>query len=181
LITALRRLARADHELNAQLLVHLCEVEARGLYREHAHASMYTYCVAELHMSEAQAYLRINAARSGRKFTRILQLVAQGAVHLTAIKLLGPHLRPDNHEQLLECARGKGKREVELLVATLAPKPDVPTRIRKLRQRGSAPSIATVAMPAPTLAGSLICSARGETQRGRRELRPSEAACGRSC
>jgi hypothetical protein len=46
LITALRRLARADHALNAQLLVHLGEVEARGLYREYAHASMYTYCVA---------------------------------------------------------------------------------------------------------------------------------------
>jgi hypothetical protein len=83
-----------------------------------------------------------------------LQLVAQGAVHLTAIKLLGPHLRPDNHEQLLECARGKGKREVEQLVAGLAPKPDVPTRIRKLRQQGSAPSISTAVKSSPTSAGA---------------------------
>jgi hypothetical protein len=62
----------------------------------------------------------------------VLQLLAQGALHLTAIKLLGPHLTADNHLQLLERASGKGKRDIELLVAAIAPKPDVPNRTRKL-------------------------------------------------
>src|SRR3954469_24479637 len=132
LIARVRRLVRADQTLNARLLVHLGELDARGLYREQAYASMFTYCVEELRMSEAQAYLRIQAARLGRQFPRVLQLLAQGALHLTAIKLLGPHLTADNHLQLLERASGKGKRDIELLVAAIAPKPDVPNRTRKL-------------------------------------------------
>ena len=92
LIARLKLLVRDDQTLNAQLVVHLGEVEARGLYREHAYASMFTYCTEELRMSESQAFLRIQAARLGRQFPRIMQLLAEGAVHLTAIKLLGPHV-----------------------------------------------------------------------------------------
>jgi len=40
----------------------------------------------------------------------------------------------DNHMQILERARGKSKREVEQLVKEIAPKPDVPNRLRKLLQ-----------------------------------------------
>jgi hypothetical protein len=89
-------------------------------------------------MSEAEAYLRIQAARLGRRFPLVVELLGQGALHLTAIKLLGPHLTLDNHAQLLERARGKRKREVELLVAEIAPKPDVPSRMSKLPNHASA-------------------------------------------
>jgi hypothetical protein len=41
LIVRLRALARADRPLSARLLVHLGEVHARGLYREHAYHSMF--------------------------------------------------------------------------------------------------------------------------------------------
>ena len=144
LIASLRRLVRADRTLSARLLVHLGEVDARGLYREYAYASMFAYCVEELHMSEAEAYLRIQAARLGRQFPLIVQLFANGALHLTAIKLLGPHLTPDNHAQLLERASGKNKREIELIVAELAPKPDVPSRMRKLPESSPARLVAPV-------------------------------------
>lgn len=137
LVTRLRRLVRADQTLHARLIVHLGEVDARGLYREHAYASMFAYCVEALRMSEAQAHVRIHAARLGRKFPLIVQLLAQGALHLTAIKLLALHLTDDNHVQLLGRASGKSKREIELLVAAIAPKPDVPSRMRKLPETGS--------------------------------------------
>jgi 5-methylcytosine-specific restriction endonuclease McrA len=138
LIARLRRLVRADRTLSARMLVHLGEVDARGLYREYACPSMFEYCVEELHMSGAEAYLRIQAARLGRQFPLIVQLFANGSLHLTAIKLLGPHLTPDNHVQLLERASGMKKREIELLVAALAPKPDVPSRMRKLPETSPA-------------------------------------------
>jgi hypothetical protein len=67
LIVRVRRLVRGEQTLSARLLVHLGEVDARGLYREYAYASMFAYCVEELHMSEAEAYLRIHAARLGRQ------------------------------------------------------------------------------------------------------------------
>jgi hypothetical protein len=131
----LRRLVRTDQVLTARLLVHLGEVDARGLYREHAFHSMFAYAVEELHMSEAEAYLRIQTARLGRDFPLILRMLAKGELHLTAIKLVGPHLTRGNHVQVLERARFKGKREIELLVAELAPRPDTPSVMRKLPER----------------------------------------------
>jgi hypothetical protein len=65
-IVRLRRLVQADHTLQARLIVHLGELDARGLYREQACASMFAFCVKDLRMSEAQASLRIHAARLGR-------------------------------------------------------------------------------------------------------------------
>lgn len=57
----------------------------------------------------------------------IVELLAQGAMNLTSIKLLGPQLTDGNHVEVLERARGLSKRDVERLVAELAPKPDVPS------------------------------------------------------
>ena len=88
-----------------QLLVHLGEVDARGLYLEQAYTSMFDYATRALCMSEAEAYLRIQTARLGREVPRVLELLGSGALHLTAIKLLAAHLTPDNHVQLLERAR----------------------------------------------------------------------------
>jgi 5-methylcytosine-specific restriction endonuclease McrA len=138
LVAGLHRLARADRALTARMLVHLGEVDARKLYRERAWPSMFSYLVEELHMTEAEACLRIQSARLGRQFPLIVELIGQSALHLSAIKLLAPHLTQANHVALLERARGMSKRGVELLVAEIAPKPDVPSRMRKLPERFAA-------------------------------------------
>jgi hypothetical protein len=102
LIARLRDLVRSDRALGARLLVHLGEVDARRLYREQAYSSMFDYCVKELHMSEGQAYMRIQAARLGRRFPLVVELFERGALHSSAIKVLGPHLTAENHMQVLE-------------------------------------------------------------------------------
>jgi hypothetical protein len=53
-------------------------------------------------------------------------------LNLTTLRLLAPHLRPDNFETLVAQAKGRSKREVEVLVAQLVPRPDVPATVRKL-------------------------------------------------
>jgi hypothetical protein len=65
----------------------------------------------------------------------ILARLAEGAITLTTVCLLAPFLMDDNHEQLLEIARHKRKREVELIVAAARPQPIVPSTIRKLPHR----------------------------------------------
>ena len=72
LLAHLQRLLRDDRALTAQLIVHIGEVDARGLYREHAYASMFEYAVKALHMSESEAYTRIRAARLSREFPVVL-------------------------------------------------------------------------------------------------------------
>ncbi|HTU59410.1 MAG TPA: HNH endonuclease signature motif containing protein, partial [Polyangiales bacterium] len=98
--------------------------------------------VSVLRMSEAQAYLRIGAARVARCYPLALEMLLEGALNLSTVKLLAPQLTAENHVTLLEQARGKTKREVELLIAEIAPKPDVPTRIRKLPARAARESSA---------------------------------------
>jgi len=120
------------------LLVHIAEVDVRGLYRERAFSSMFNYCVQALHMSEAEAYLRIRAARLSRKFPCVLTMLQAGELHLSALKLLTPVLTPHNAQALLQAARFKSKREIELLLAQHFEKPAVPNVIRKLPQRASA-------------------------------------------
>ena len=73
LIASTQRLLSEERKLSARLLVHLAEVDARQLYRQHAYSSMFEYCVDALHLSEAEAYLRIGAARASRRFPRVLQ------------------------------------------------------------------------------------------------------------
>lgn len=48
LLTSVRKLVARANTALADLLAHLAEVEARGIHRQRACASLYTYCVYEL-------------------------------------------------------------------------------------------------------------------------------------
>ena len=136
LLTSLKRLTGTSNELTAQLLAHLAEVEARGIHRNMACASLYTYCVYELRLSEDEAQRRCRAARACRQFPQLLAMLAEASIHLTGILLLAPHLTDDNHAELLARARFRTKREIEKLVAEVAPRDDAPARIEPLRVAG---------------------------------------------
>lgn len=127
-----KRLAGRTNTLLAELLAHLAEIEARGIHRERACSSLYAYCVYELRMSEDEAQCRCRAARLARQFPELLPMLAEASIHLTGILLIGPHLTPANHDELLARVRFRTKREIERLVAELAPAPDVPARIEPL-------------------------------------------------
>ena len=93
---------------------------------------MFQYCVDVLHLSEAEAYLRIAAARASRQHPALLTMLDDGRLHLSGIAVLASHLTEANCEELLARATHKTKRELLVLVAEIAPKPDVSSSIRKL-------------------------------------------------
>ena len=116
---------------------------------------MFAYCTERLHLSEAEAYLRIAAARASREHPILLAMLADGRLHLTAIAKLAPHLNPDNREAVLKRATHCSKRQVEELAAELAPRPDAPALIRKLPEPPPiAPAPTSVRPPAERIAGS---------------------------
>ena len=119
----------------ADLVAHIGEVDRRRLYAREASPSMFAYCTEVLHLSEAEAYLRIAAARAAREHPLLLTMLADGRLHLTAIAKLAPHLTLENREALLKRAAHRSKREIEELVAELSPRPDAPAVIRKLPDR----------------------------------------------
>jgi hypothetical protein len=67
LLTVTRRLVGRSNQLLASLLAHLGEVEARGIHRARACASLYAYCIYDLRFSEDEAFRRVSAARLTKK------------------------------------------------------------------------------------------------------------------
>jgi hypothetical protein len=90
------------------------------------------YCFDNLRLSNDAAYNRVAAARAVRRFPVILDQLADGSVNVTTVKLLRPVLTRENHLAVLAEARHRSNREVKVIVARLAPQPDVPSSIRKL-------------------------------------------------
>jgi hypothetical protein len=127
-------------------VAHLAELDTRDVFLREGYASLFVYCLDALGLSEWEAYNRIEVARAARRFPVILDMLAEGSVNLTAVRLLAPYLTPGNHREVLDAARGKRKPEVEEIVARLAPRPDVPRSVRRLPlpRPESAPSAATV-------------------------------------
>ncbi len=132
LVAEVTRLARYERHATAELVAALAELDARRLYLGQGCSSMFTYCTQVLHLAEHAAYNRIEAARAARRFPVILTLLADGRVHLSAVRLLAPHLTQANHADVLREASHKSKREVEQIVAKLHPQPDVAASVRKL-------------------------------------------------
>ena len=142
LLSRLSDLLKQSRRVESDLVAHIGEVDARRLYAREAASSMFTYCTEVLHLSEHEAYLRIAAARAARKYPMLLVMLGDGRLHLSGIGKLAPHLTDGNCEEVLARAAHKSKREIEELVAELAPKPDVPASVRKLPTRPEiAPSL----------------------------------------
>ena len=96
---------------------------------------MFQYCVDALHLSKAESFLRIAAARASRKHLLLLTMLEDGRLHLSGISVLAPHLTDENCDELLGRATQKTKDAIKELVAEIAPKPDVPPAVRKLPKR----------------------------------------------
>src|SRR5712691_747237 len=133
LLTRLQLLAGKEREATVELVAHLAALDSRpSVYAAEGYGSLFTYCTQALRLSEDAACNRIEAARACRRFPVILDLLASGEVTLTAVRLLGRHLTPENHQAVLAKAKGGSRQQIEALVAELAPQPDVPGSVRKL-------------------------------------------------
>jgi len=117
LLRDLAALVTQDRATTATLLAHLGEADARRLYAPAGYPSMHEYCVQELRLSEDAAAKRIQAARAARRFPPLLVALAEGRLHLTAIRLLAPHLTESNASELIEMATHRRKAEIEEYLA----------------------------------------------------------------
>src|SRR5258707_14641396 len=157
LTAELNRLARCEREATAALIVHLAEFDARRLFEGAGYSSLFRYCRKVLHLSEDAVYNRIKTARAARRDPVIVNRLESGALSLTTVRLLAPRLTPENHQELLAAASGKGKQAVEELLAPRFPHPDVPARVRKVPSRPVTPTaeVAPVADVTPTGAAAV--------------------------
>jgi 5-methylcytosine-specific restriction endonuclease McrA len=134
LLRRLSELLKDSRLVESELVAHIGEVDQRRLYARRA-SSMFTYCTDVLNLSEHEAYLRIEVARVSREHPMLLEMLADGRLHLSGIALLRRHLTEANRETLLKRAANKSKRQIEELVAEISPKPDVKATMRKLPEK----------------------------------------------
>jgi hypothetical protein len=149
LLRRLSDLLHSSRRVEADLVAHIGEVDERRLFARDAAPSMFAWCTDILHLSEAEAYLRIAVARASREHPMLLDLLRDGRLHLSGIARLAPHLTRENRQRLLERAAWKSKRQIEELIAEISPRPDAPAVMRKLpepRARGEQASGLTLGL-----------------------------------
>ncbi len=132
LLERTHELVRRGRAVEAELLRHLGEVDARQLYLEQACSSMFVYCVRVLHFSEAAAYKRIRAARAARRHPELLPALRRGELHVTDVSLLAAQLTGESCGEWIRAARHKTAEEIKRLLADRQPKPDVADCVRRV-------------------------------------------------
>ena len=174
LVAALPALAGDERQLTARLVAHLAEMDKRQIFVPAGYSSLYQYCREALGYSEDAAYTRGVAARVARRYPVILEMLADGRLNVTTVKLLAPVLTDSNCDAVLEEAAGASKRDLEKIVARVSPRPDVPSTVRKLATRVAVAPAATdeTAVPerpvgqAASAAQALASAAPAPEQRG---------------
>jgi hypothetical protein len=95
LLARVRDLVQRGNTVEAGLLAHLAEVDARRPYLEEGCSSMFTYCQRVLLFAEGVAYKRIQAARAARKHPEILEAGRETHAQLEELRALMRHQIPD--------------------------------------------------------------------------------------
>jgi hypothetical protein len=148
LMSRVNELARHERKATVDLLAHLAELDRRKLYRGEGFASLFAYCTGALRLSEHAAYKRTVAARACRRFPVLLERLADASMNLSTVKMLAPHFTRENLDSLISEASGRSKREVEKIVARVAPRPDVAASVRKMAAAVVGP-VSVLALPEP--------------------------------
>ena len=142
----------------SDLVAHIAEMDKRKLYARESAPSMFAWCRDVLHLSEAEAFLRIRAARASRRYPAILDMLADGRLHLTAVAKLAPHLSKQNAVWLLQRASNRSKGQLAALIAEIAPQPDVLPTVRRL----PAPGLRAAATAARNIGSGDLEDANGD-------------------
>jgi hypothetical protein len=149
-------LARLDaiHVMGNRLLAGQLELlvaaEERRIHMRCAYPSIFELCRRRWQMSDGAAFRRMTAARLVRRYPSLLGNVERGEIGLSVLCELRDHLTPDNVDELVALVTGKSLREVEVLLAKRAPKPDVPATLTAIATPTELPLGAKPTPPRPT-------------------------------
>ena len=112
LVAEAKRLIASERRYAAEIVLHVAEIERRSLHLAQGFRCLRDYCIDVLGLNEYEAFNRIEAARAGRRFPQVFEMLLDGALSLTTVQLVARHLTPENHAALLAEAAGKTKTEV---------------------------------------------------------------------
>jgi HNH endonuclease len=129
---SLSGLLGAGARVEARIVAHLAEVEARRLHLLAGYSSLYDYCRKRLALSDYEAFLRIAAARVAREYPIVFEMLDRRELHLTAICEVREFLTAENHRELFEAVSGRTKLQIREVLAQRFPQADAPASLKKL-------------------------------------------------
>jgi hypothetical protein len=128
----LGKLLGAGARLEARIIAHLAEVDARRWHLRVGCSSLYDYCRRRLGLSDYEAFVRIAAARVARQYPVVFEMLDRRELHLTAICEVREFLTRENHGELLSEVSGKTKLQIREVLARRFPQADLPATLKKL-------------------------------------------------
>jgi hypothetical protein len=124
----LQDLLRRERVAFAEFLVALADFDARRLWVELGHASLFNYLHRELGLSKGAAFYRKTAAELIRKFPEVVDHLREGRLCLTSVVELAKVLTPENRGVVLPRFFSLSKREAKEVSAELRPDEAPPRR-----------------------------------------------------
>jgi len=115
-LSAFATLVWQNQQITAALISHILEIEHRQLYRDLGYGSIRSFLIGEHHLPEDAAEKRVQAAHAVRRFPRILDRIADGRLHLSAVLVLSGSIDESNAEELLDAATHKTRSQIEALL-----------------------------------------------------------------
>ena len=120
----------AEARVTLRVVMHLIEMERRGIHLEQGFGSLFDYCTGKLGYSASAATRRIKAARCIRDYPEVYWQLKDGRVNLSTIAQVAGILDSQNAGGVLERIAGKSQREVAAIVAEYRPEASLPERVR---------------------------------------------------
>ena len=132
LTTRLAELRGTERITLVEFLWCLAEMDRRKTHLDLGYPSLFAYCTDALRLPKASAFRRTTSARLLARFPVAAEYLTDGRLCLTTFVLLKDVLQPENHRELLDRTAGKTEEQVQVLVASLRPRPEVMASIRRL-------------------------------------------------
>jgi len=125
----LQVLRQSERQAIAEMVLHLYEIDRRGLYRDMGYPSLFVYCTEGLGYSAGGAHRRVQAARCLRDHPEVYEKLNSGVLTLCAVSEVSKVKIPQKRQELLLASEGKSKEQVRALVLEHLPpeKPRVST------------------------------------------------------
>ena len=112
----LKNLRQNEREAIAEIVLHLSEMDRRGIYRDMGYPSLFVYCTNALGYSGGAAHRRVQAARCIRDNPAVYEKLKSGVLNLCTVSEVSKVKEHEMRDELLLASEGKSKEEVKELV-----------------------------------------------------------------
>lgn len=121
-------------QAEADLISALQEVDQARVFSKMGYASLFTYCVQALGLSESVTSNFITVARKARETPMLQSAIRNGTLPVSKARKITPVLTLENQAEWIEKAKILSSRKLEEEVARIAPREAPPERMKVIAE-----------------------------------------------